>query len=88
MFFGVYGIFSLLKLKDATFEPAKKELGCPKLPLNRYNFWNGVSISGIKRINWIISALNNVYYNLNLNSFEGLDLKLQSVSAMHMTLLI
>jgi hypothetical protein len=56
VFFCVYGIFSLLNLKDVTFEPAKKELGCPELPLNRYNFLNGVRILGLKRSNWIISA--------------------------------
>jgi hypothetical protein len=49
VFFGVYGLFSLIKLKDVAFEPTKKELGCPELPLNRYKFLNGVRISGIKR---------------------------------------
>ena len=53
--FHVYDIFCYEDLKDVTFEQTKKKLGCPELPLKRYNFFNGVKISELMR-SLIISA--------------------------------
>ena len=49
-------MFFFRKLKDVAFEQAKKELGCPELPVKRNNFFNGVKILELMRPSLIISA--------------------------------